>query len=72
MKIPVAIYAAVVACDAAQATGRATVVGDRRAIAVAIGAVVFMLSDMTIALYRFGHVGWPVDQATLPTYYPRR
>ncbi len=69
LKIPIAIYAAVVACDAAQATGRATVVGDRRAIAVAIGAVVFMLSDMTIALYRFGHVGWPVDQATLPTYY---
>ncbi len=69
LRIPVAIYATVVACDAAQATGRATVLGDRRAIAVAIGAVFFMLSDMTIALYRFGHVGWPVDQATLPTYY---
>ena len=69
LRIPVTIYATIVACDAAQATGRATVLGDRRALAVAIGAVFFMLSDMTIALYRFGHVGWPVDQATLPTYY---
>ncbi len=69
LRIPVAIYAAVLACDAAQAAGRATVLRDWRAIAVAIGAVLFMLSDMTIALYRFGHVGWPVDQATLPTYY---
>ena len=24
---------------------------------------------MTIALFKFGHVGWPVDQWTLPTYY---
>ncbi len=28
-----------------------------------------MLSDMTIALSKFGDVGWPVDQWTLPTYY---
>ena len=28
-----------------------------------------MVSDMTIALFKFGHVGWPVDQWTLPTYY---
>ena len=24
---------------------------------------------MTIALFKFGHVGWPADQWTLPTYY---
>ena len=28
-----------------------------------------MLSDMTIALIKFGNVGWPADQWTLPTYY---
>ena len=28
-----------------------------------------MLSDMTIALAKFGNVGWPADQWTLPTYY---
>jgi hypothetical protein len=28
-----------------------------------------MLSDMTIALTKFGDVGWPADQWTLPTYY---
>ena len=57
------------ACDAAQAAGRATALRDPRSAAVAIGAFAFLLSDMTIALYRFGHVSWPVDQATLPTYY---
>jgi len=69
LKLPVVIYAAVLACDAAQATGRATVKRDGAAAAVALGAVLFMLSDMTIALFKFGHVGWPVDQWTLPTYY---
>lgn len=28
-----------------------------------------MLSDMTIALAKFGNVGWPADQWTPPTYY---
>ena len=69
LKIPIVIYAAVLACDAAQATGRATVKRDGAAAAVAAGALLFMLSDMTIALFKFGHVGWPVDQWTLPTYY---
>ena len=69
LRIGVAVYAAVVACDAAQATGRATVLRDRAAIAVAAGAILFMLSDMTIALTKFANVGWPVDQWTLPTYY---
>ena len=69
MRIGVVVYAAVLACDAAQATGRATVLRDRAAVAVAAGAVLFMLSDMTIALVEFGHVGWPADQWTLPTYY---
>ncbi len=69
LRIGVAVYAAVVACDAAQATGRATVLRDRLAVAVAAGAILFMLSDMTIALAKFANVGWPVVQWTLPTYY---
>ena len=69
LKIPIVIYAAILACDAAQATGRATVKRNGAAAAVAAGAILFMLSDMTIALFKFGHVGWPVDLWTLPTYY---
>jgi alkylglycerol monooxygenase len=69
LKIPVVVYAAMVACDAAQAAGRATVLRDRAAVAVGIGGVLFMISDMTIALMKFGNVGWPADQWTLPTYY---
>ena len=42
---------------------------DPAAVAVAAGAILFMLSDMTIALFKFGHVGWPADLWTLPTYY---
>ena len=69
LEAPVAIYVAFIVCDAAQATGRAAVLRDKAAIAVAAGAILFMLSDMTIAPIKFGHVGWPADQWTLPTYY---
>ena len=69
MRAGVVAYAAILACDAAQATGRATLLRSRAAVAVATGAILFMLSDMTIALVKFGHVGWPADQWTLPTYY---
>ncbi len=69
LKIPVVVYAAMVACDAAQAAGRATVMRNGAAVAVGVGGVLFMLSDMTIALMKFGNVGWPADQWTLPTYY---
>ena len=36
---------------------------------MAAGAILFVLSDMTIALAKFGHIGWPADLWTLPTYY---
>ena len=42
---------------------------DSAAVAVGVGGVLFMLSDMTIALMKFGNVAWPADQWTLPTYY---
>src|SRR5271166_362694 len=69
LRAPVAIYVAVIALMAAQAAGRATVVRDGAAFAVAAGAFIFMLSDLTIALSKFGSVAWPADQWTLPTYY---
>ncbi len=66
---PVAIYVAVVASTAAQAVGRAAALRNAAAVAVGIGGVLFMLSDMTIALFKFGNVGWAADQWTLPSYY---
>ena len=69
LKAPVAVYVAVIALMAGQAAGRAIVLQAGAAAAVAVGALIFMLSDMTIALAKFGNVGWPADQWTLPTYY---
>jgi alkylglycerol monooxygenase len=53
LKIAVPVYVGVIALMAAQALGRATVLRDRRAWAVAAGALVFMLSDALIAVNRF-------------------
>ncbi len=69
LKAPVAVYVGVIALMAAQATGRAIALRTGAAAAVAAGALIFMLSDSTIALAKFGNVGWPADQWTLPTYY---
>jgi alkylglycerol monooxygenase len=69
LKAPVAVYVGVIALMAAQAAGRAITLREGAAVAVAIGALIFMLSDMTIALSKFGNVGWPVDQWTLPSYF---
>jgi uncharacterized membrane protein YhhN len=69
LKAPVAVYVGVISLMAAQAIGRAITLREGAAAAVAAGAFVFMLSDITIALDKFGNVGWPADQWTLPTYY---
>ena len=69
LKAPVAVYVGVITLMAAQAVGRAAVLRDGAATLVAAGALIFMLSDMTIALAKFANVGWPADQWTLPTYY---
>lgn len=53
LRIPVAAYVVVIALMAAQAIGRATLLRDRHAIAVAIGAGLFMLSDALLAVNRF-------------------
>jgi alkylglycerol monooxygenase len=47
------VYVGVIALMAAQAIGGATVLRDRHAWAVAVGAMVFMLSDALIAVNRF-------------------
>jgi uncharacterized membrane protein YhhN len=53
LKLAVAAYAGVIALMAAQAIGRATVVRDASAVAVAIGALLFLLSDTLLAIDRF-------------------
>ena len=63
------VYVGVIALMAGQAAGRAITLRDGAGAAVAAGALIFMLSDITIALMKFGNVGWPADQWTLPTYY---
>ncbi len=68
LKAPVAFYVGVVALMASQAVGRATVLRSRAALAVGAGGVLFMISDMTIALTKFAAVAW-AGQWTLPTYY---
>jgi sterol desaturase/sphingolipid hydroxylase (fatty acid hydroxylase superfamily)/uncharacterized membrane protein YhhN len=65
----VAAYVVVIALMAAQAIGRATVLRGPHAVAVAVGACFFMLSDATLATNRFA---MPVPMApfwVLATYY---
>jgi sterol desaturase/sphingolipid hydroxylase (fatty acid hydroxylase superfamily)/uncharacterized membrane protein YhhN len=69
LRAPIVVYVIVITLMAAQASGRASVLRDRAAVAAAAGALVFMLSDATIALAKFSRVDWPLDQWTLPTYY---
>lgn len=69
LRVPVGVYVVVIACMAAQAIGRAAVLGDGAARAVALGAVVFMLSDSLLALNRFV-VPLPLASLwVLATYY---
>ncbi len=68
LRAPVAIYVGAIALMAAQAAGRAAVLRDRAAFAVAAGGLLFLASDMTIALAKFAALGWP-GHWTLPTYY---
>ncbi|HET7835741.1 lysoplasmalogenase family protein [Variovorax sp. J31P179] len=53
LRIPVGLYVVVIACMAAQALGRAAVLGDAGARQVALGACLFMLSDALLATNRF-------------------
>jgi uncharacterized membrane protein YhhN len=69
LKGAVAAYAAVIALMAAQAIGRATVLRDKHALGVAVGACFFMLSDALLAINKFA---MPIPLAplwVLATYY---
>ena len=69
LRAPVAAYVVVIALMAAQAIGRATVLRDRAAIGVAVGAGFFMLSDSLLAINKFV-TPLPMAQAwVLGTYY---
>ena len=58
----VATYVVVIALMAAQAIGRATLLRNRAAVMVAVGACFFMLSDALLAVNRFAH---PLPLASL-------
>ncbi|WP_287985377.1 lysoplasmalogenase [Diaphorobacter sp.] len=69
LRIPVAVYVTVIALMAAQALGRASVLGNRAARQVALGACFFMLSDSLLATNRFVQP-LPLAQVwVLATYY---
>ena len=53
LKVAVGAYVVVIALMAAQAIGRATLLRDRAAVAVAVGAGFFMLSDSLLATNKF-------------------
>ena len=69
LRVAVGAYVVVIALMAAQAIGRALVLRDKAAIAVAIGACFFMLSDSLLALNKFA-VPFPMAQFfVLASYY---
>ena len=69
LKVAVAAYAVVIALMAAQAIGRAYALRDMLAAGVAVGSVLFMLSDALLAINRFA-TPLPLAQFwVLATYY---
>ena len=72
LKVAVAAYVTVISLMAAQAIGRATVLGDAASRWVAVGACIFMVSDSLIAINKFVT---PVAMSSLwilATYYARK
>jgi alkylglycerol monooxygenase len=69
LKVAVAAYVVVISLMAAQAIGRAMVLRDRGALAVAVGSGFFMLSDSLLAVNKFA-VPLPLASLwVLATYY---
>ena len=69
LRVAVGVYVAVIATMAAQAIGRAAVLRNPAAMAVAAGSLLFMLSDALLAINRFS---MPLPLAplwVLATYY---
>jgi len=69
LRMPVAAYVVVIALMAAQALGRARVLGDRASLWVAVGAGCFMLSDALLAVNRFVTPLPMAQLAVLASYY---
>lgn len=69
LRVAVAAYVSVIALMVAQAIGRAGVVRDAAAMAVGLGACVFMLSDALIAINRFVQPLPLVSLWVLASYY---
>ncbi len=69
LKVAVAVYALGISLMAAQAIGRATVLGTAQAWAVGWGALIFMVSDSLIAINRFVSPLPMAPLAILSTYY---
>ena len=53
LKVAVAVYVGAISCMAAQAIGRALVLGDAASRWVGLGACIFMVSDALIAINKF-------------------
>ncbi|MBE7939127.1 MULTISPECIES: lysoplasmalogenase family protein [Ramlibacter] len=69
LRMPVSAYVAVIALMAAQALGRAAVLGGRDAAAVGLGALLFMASDSLLAVNRFALALPLAPLWVLSTYY---
>jgi uncharacterized membrane protein YhhN len=69
LKVAVAAYVVVIALMAAQAIGRATLLRDEAPVAVAVGAVFFMLSDSLLATNKFAFALPMAQFWVLATYY---
>ena len=69
LKVAVAAYVSVISLMVAQAIGRATVLRNTGAAAVALGACLFMLSDSLIAINRFVQALPLASLCVLTSYY---
>lgn len=68
MRLPVSAYVAVILAMAAQAAGRAREMGTRGSRAAALGAALFVVSDATLAIDRFGG-GLPAEAVLVMVTY---
>jgi len=69
LRLPVALYVAVIVAMAGQAAGRWNALGDPFALAAAIGAGFFVVSDGVLALDRFRRHFGAARAVTLATYW---
>ncbi|MCX7174973.1 MAG: lysoplasmalogenase [Proteobacteria bacterium] len=66
---PVQAYVLVIAAMAGQASGRWSILETPAALSAAVGAGLFVISDATLAIDRFGRPFFAARAVTLTTYY---